>query len=316
MLNSELIKQKAKEFGADRCGIGAIAGFEGTNPQRDPKSILPNARCVIGFAFRVPRMLYQVMADRKQFFNYTQLGVKFIDEEISEIFLLRMAGIIENEGYDACVQRNISNLRIQGDHTTNPEVIDTYELALAEAVAPGKPVPDVILDFNQAAKICGLGAVGQSGHLLVPGLGPYVRTVFLVTDAPLECDPPFEGTLCDGCGLCAAACPGHAINENGTDSWQCAVYYRGAHRSNPFMTGDFLKDHPERNAILSGKKRFDAAEARKLYPKLDFLPSRATGYAPCLCGKACDYACWQHLSELYGWNGKKEGYGQNEGNEK
>ncbi|MDO4573721.1 MAG: hypothetical protein Q4D98_00745 [Planctomycetia bacterium] len=304
MLTSEQIKQKAREFGADRCGIGAISGFEGTDLQRDPKSILPNAKCVIGFAFRVPRRLYQVMADKTQFFNYTQLGVKFLDEEFSEIFLLKMAGIVENEGYDACVQRNVCNLRIQGDKTTNPEVVDTYELALAEAVTPGRAVPDVILDFNQAARVCGLGAAGRSGHLLVPGLGPYVRTVFLVTDAPLECDPPFEGTLCDDCGLCQAACPGHAISEGGLDTWQCAVYYRGAHRSNPFQGDDFLKDHPERNAIRNGDKRFNAEDARRLYPELDFLPSRATGYVACLCGKACDYACWRHLSERYGWNGR------------
>jgi len=301
MICAQYIKQKAKEFGAELVGIGDIKYFEGTNPQRDPKSILPAARCVIGFAFRVPRMLYQVMADGVQWFNYTQLGVKFLDEEFSEIFLLKMAGIIENEGYDACVQRNICNLRVKGDKTTNPEVIDTYELALAEPVAPGKVVPDVIMDFNQAARICGLGRAGRSGHLIVPGMGPFVRTVYLVTDAPLECDAPFDAPLCDDCGLCETACPGHAVSENGTDSWQCAVYYRGAHRSNPFMTEDFLVGDPEREAILNGEKRFDAESARALYPKLDFLPSRATGYAPCLCGKACDFVCWKHLSEKFGW---------------
>lgn len=297
MLTAEFVKRKALEFGADAVGIGDVKRFGGTNPQRDPRSILPNATCVIGFAFRVPRMLYQVMADGVQFFNYTQLGVKFIDEELSEIFLLKMAGFIENEGYDACVQRNISNLRIKGDKTTNPEVLGTYELALAEPVAPGKVVPDVIMDFNQAAQICGLGKTGLSGRLLTPNFGPFVRTVFLVTDAPLECDLPFTEELCDGCGECVRACPGHAIDRNGLDTWQCAVYYRGAHRSNPFMKDDFLRDEPERDAILNGAKRFDAESARALYPKLDFLPGRATGYAPCLCGRACDFACWKHLQQ-------------------
>ena len=297
MLTAQIIKEKARELGADLVGIGDIAFFAGTEPQRDPKQILPHAECVIGFGFRVPRALYRVMRDKTQFFNYTQLGVKYIDEDFAEIFLLRMGSLIEDEGYDACLQRNVSNLRIKGDRTTNPELVDTYELVNAEPVAPGKPAPDVILDFNQAARICGLGSAGMSGHMIVPKLGPFVRFAFIVTDAPLECDKPFETNLCDNCGCCAGACPGHAVTSGGTDSWQCAVYYRGAHKSNPFMTDDFLKNDPDRDAVLNGEKRFTRETARALYPELDFLPSRPTGYAPCLCGKACDTACYNHLKE-------------------
>lgn len=297
MLTSEFVKQKARDFGASIVGIGDINLFAGTPLQRDPRQILPNAKCIIGCGFRVPRALYGVMESKRQFFNYTQLGVKFIDEDLSEIFLLKMASMIEDEGYDACVQRNVSNLRIKGDKSTNPEVEDTYELVYSEAVAPGKPAPDVIIDFNQAAAICGMGNVGDSGHLLVPGLGPFVRTVFIVTDAPLVCDKPCTDSICDHCGKCAAACPGNAIGTGGLDTWQCAVYYRGAHKSNPFMSGEALTGNPERQAIIDGEARFDSAKARALYPELDFLPSRVTGYAPCICGKACDTACYKHLKE-------------------
>ncbi|MDO5580477.1 MAG: hypothetical protein Q4G69_05045, partial [Planctomycetia bacterium] len=205
MINAQLIKEKASEFGADLVGIGDISHYEGTIPQRDPKLILPHAKCVITCLFRVPRAFYRAMNDQTQYYNYTHMGVKFIDEDLAEIFLLKMAGIIENEGYDACVQRNISNLRIQGDKTTNPEVKDTYELVHAEPIAPDKPVPDIILDFNQTARICGLGSAGMSNHLIVPKFGPYVRMVAIITDAPLECDNPFEGSLCDHCGKCAEA---------------------------------------------------------------------------------------------------------------
>lgn len=298
MLTAQLIKQKAKEYGADLVGIGDIAHYAGTIPQRDPKQILPAATCVIGFGFRVPRALYRTMENGTQFFNYTQLGVKLIDEEFSEVFLLKMGALIENEGYDACLQRNVSNLKIKGDHTTNPELIDTYELVHAEPVAPGKPAPDIIMDFAESARICGLGSVSCKGNVIVPKFGPFVRFVFIVTDAPLETDDPFEGNLCDKCGECAKACPGHAIGADGAlDTWQCAVYYRGAHRSNPFLTDEFLKDDPRREAILDGREHFTRESARALYPKLDFLPSHATGYAPCLCGRKCDTACYHHLKE-------------------
>lgn len=298
MLTSKIIKEKAKAFGADLCGIASIDRFDGVDPQRDPKSILPDATCVIGFGFRVPKGLYYCMEHKTQFNNYTSLGVKYIDEEFSEIFLLKMASLIENEGYDACVQRNVSNLKIQGDKSQNPELIDTYELKYASAVAPGKPVPDVIMDFSFAAQACGLGSVSCRGNVITKEYGPFVRFIFLVTDLPLDVDEPFTETLCDRCGACANACPGHAIDmSSGLDTWQCSVYYRGAHESNPFLTDETLKDEPQRDEILKGNVRFDAESARAIYPKLNFLPSRATGYAPCLCGKACDVACYQHLKE-------------------
>lgn len=296
-LTAQEIKQKARQFGAAAVGIGDVNLFAGCDPHRDPKQILPNAKCVIGCAFRIPRALYTAMARQEQYFNYTQIGVKFVDEDMSEIFLLKLGAIIEDAGYDACLQRNVSNLRIKGDKTTNPELVDTYELVHAEPVAPGKPEPDIIMDFNQAAQICGLGTVGRSGHLLAKGLGPFVRLVFIVTDAPLECDEPCTTSLCDDCGACMTACPGHAIAPEGTNTWQCAVTYRGGFRANPFLTDKTLADHPERDAILDGKKAFDSQSARAIYRQLDFLPSRPNGYAPCLCGRACDVACYKHLKE-------------------
>ena len=295
MINAEIIKRKALEYGAAAVGIGDIRLFEGVEKQRDPLEILPDAKCIIGFLFRVPRALYRVMNDHTQYMQYTQIGVKYIDEDLSEIFLLKMGALIENEGFDACLQRNVSNLRIQGDHTTNPELVDTYELANAEAVEPGKPVPDVIIDFNKAAQICGLGRAGDSGHLIAPKLGPFLRMAFIVTDAPLECDPPFGANLCDHCGECVKACPGKAITGNGVNTWQCAVYYRGAHKSNPFMNENFLAGDSERETIISGEKQFDRESAREIYKKIDFLPSRSTGYIPCICGRACDMACYRHL---------------------
>ena len=293
MLTSEQIKAKAKELGATICGIGKVYAEE--NPQRDPYMILPNAKCIIGFGFAVPKGIYKAMDQGNQFYTYTSLGVKYIDEEMAEIFLLKIGGMIENEGYDACLQKAIPNLRIKGDKTTNPEVVDTYELIHAEAVAPGKPAPDVIIDFGKAAKACGLGEMGMSGKIVNKKYGPFMRYCFIITDAPLECDEVVDENICDNCGACASACLGKAIDENGLNTWQCSVYYKGAHKSNPFMTEEFLKDHPEREAILNGEKRFDAESARAIYPHMNFLPNTQWGYSPCICGRKCDIACYKHL---------------------
>ena len=297
MLTAQMIKDRARELGAALCGIGSLALFEGCDPQRDPKMILPAAKCIIGFGFAVPRGLYEAMEHDRQYYTYTTLGVKYIDEQFAEIFLFKMGNMIEDEGYDACLQRTVPNLRAKGDKSTNPEVVDTFEL-ISDPVEAGKPAPDVLIDFGTAARACGLGEMGLNGKIIAKGHGPYMRWAFIITDMPLEVDPPLTEPLCDGCGACIAACPGKAISKEGLDTWQCAVYYKGAHRSNPFMTEDFLRDDPEREAILSGEKRFDAVSARALYPKMRFLPNTQSGYAPCLCGRRCDIACYHHLKEV------------------
>ncbi len=291
MLTTQRIKERAAQLGATICGVGRL--YDEPNPQRDPKMILPKAKCIIGFGFAVPRALYQAMTRGVQYYTYTTMGVKYFDEEMAEIFLLKMGGMIEDCGYDACLQKPIPNLRIQGDKTTNPEIRDTYEL-VADPVAEGKPAPDVIIDFGKAAKACGLGEMGMSGKIINKKYGPFMRYCFIITDAPLECDEPLTESVCDKCGACAAACPGKAIDENGVNTWQCSVYYKGAHKSNPYITDKFLKDNSEREEILNGEKRFDAESARKLYKELDFLPV-ADGYSPCLCGKKCDIACYEHI---------------------
>lgn len=292
MLTSEFIKNKAKELGASVCGIGKI--YKEEDPRRDPLMILPKAKCIIGFGFAVPKGIYKAMDTGAQQYTYTTLGVKYIDEEMAEIFLLKMGALIENEGYDACLQKAVPNLRVKGDKTTNPEVADTYEV-VSDPVEEGKPAPDVIIDFGKAAKVCGLGEMGMSGKIINKKYGPFMRYCFIITDAPLETDEELSEKVCDGCGECIKSCPGHAISSDGLDTWQCSVYYKGAHKSNPFMTDEFLKGNPDREKILNGEKRFDAESARKIYKEMNFLPNTQWGYSPCLCGKKCDIACYRHI---------------------
>ena len=73
-LTSERIKRRALELGAQVVGIGAL--YDAEDPQRDPRSILPWARSIIGFGFAVPRGLYRAMEHGNQYYTYTTLGVK------------------------------------------------------------------------------------------------------------------------------------------------------------------------------------------------------------------------------------------------
>jgi len=296
-MTAEFIKQKAKELGAAVCGIGNVELLRDEPMQRNPFAILPNAKCIIGFGIKIPKGLYTAMDSKAQYYNYTNLGVKYIDETFAEIFLLKMGAMIENEGYDACLQRSIPGFKIKGDKSTNPEVSRIFELEFASAVSPDKPVPDVIIDYNKAAVVCGLGSIGLHNKVIAPKYGTFMRYVFIITDMPLECDEPFSEELCDNCGQCIDSCPGGAVSTGGVDSWQCSVYYRGAHKSNPFMDDNFLAGNPEREAIINGTKRFDSESAKEIYGELKFLPNTHFGYVPCLCGKKCEISCYKHLKE-------------------
>ena len=262
MLTREMIEKEARALGAAEFGVGDLKLFDGEDPQRDPKLICPAAKSIIGFGIPVPKGLYRTMQEGRQFYGYTTLGVKAIDEEYFEIFLFKMASLIEDEGYDACLQRTTPNLRVKGDKRANPETIGVYELKYAERVEPGKPAPDIMIDFGKAARACGIGQEGRTGRVINAKYGPMMRYAFIITDAELETNPPWTRDLCAGCGACAEACD--CIDaEKGIDTWKCWERYNNAR----------------------GYK----------------LPRTQWGYQACLCGRKCDLACWERVKGLKGY---------------
>ncbi len=312
ILTGKLIKDKARELGVDLINIAGIERFEGLAVQKHPKTIFPEAKSVIALGVRVPRGLFRGIQEGTQYYQYTLLGVKALSEEMSEVVLMNLSHFIENYGYEASLYREASILRGKDDPGTNPEADKVTRLRHAKAVAEGKAVPEIMLDIKQIAAICGMGEIGLSGQLLTPEFGPFQRVVLIITDAKLQEDADYTGALCDQCGNCQEACPGHAItgervvdkingkvfSKNKLDEWQCAVYYRGAGaRNNPFMNETVLHGHPEREVILQGEKRFDRKEAEEVLSSLKLLPSTTYDYAACICGRACDIACYKHLEE-------------------
>ncbi len=55
MLTSADVKRAATSMGADLVGISPMERFEGAPPQTDPRYIFPEAKALIGLAFRMPR---------------------------------------------------------------------------------------------------------------------------------------------------------------------------------------------------------------------------------------------------------------------
>ena len=70
----------------------------------------------------------------------------------------------------------------------------------------------------------GLGWIGRSGCLVVPGLGSYVLLCEIVSNLPLAADAPMD-SQCRGCDACVRACPTGAIVADGlVDARRCISY--------------------------------------------------------------------------------------------
>jgi hypothetical protein len=55
MLNSAKIKEIGLAYGADVVGIASMDRFEGAPPQMDPRKLMPQAKSMIVFGYRIFR---------------------------------------------------------------------------------------------------------------------------------------------------------------------------------------------------------------------------------------------------------------------
>ena len=70
MLTSAMIKEAALAAGADLCGIGSMDRFCDPNmpEEMNPKYLFPEAKSVIGLAFRIPRGVQRGIEEGTQFY--------------------------------------------------------------------------------------------------------------------------------------------------------------------------------------------------------------------------------------------------------
>ena len=288
MINSKEIKKFALSAGADIVGIGSMESFEGTVPEKDPRYIAPKAKSIIGLGFRVLRGSLRGIEEGTHFYQFPEIGIVHIDEVHAPEVLRKIACFLEDRGFEGVIQRTVPDRKRGNDPGNNPEHLPVFKIAHTEPVMPGKPAPDIYMDFNQAAEICGMGEIGKGGFFLTPHFGPLQRFAFVMTDAEIEQDESFAGAICDKCGKCIKACPLNAISTRGLDEWQCTAGRMGADiKTNPFLHAEEVMDMPE---------RFDEKSVNKFMPVWDeAYPKVRFNYNPSLCGIACQRACLAHL---------------------
>lgn len=283
----EKIIETAKANGADIVGFASADRFD---KEDAIFKIMPETKTVIGLAFRVLRGIYRGIEEGSTYYQYTTMAVENMEETIMPMAQLKVAMMMEGEGYIALPQRRHQQIMAETDGM-NPEV--AYD-----AIYRGRTA-EVQMDFLDAAVKCGLGEKGLYQTLLTDEFGPMVRYCFILTDAELAPSEIVTPHLCDGCRECVKGCPGKAIGQDGAvDSWQCAVYYNGANGTkNPFMPPEAFEGLDNRLEIIAGEAQVTPETAKKILDKIYFYPPAQHAYQCSICGRACDMACYVHLEE-------------------
>ena len=310
------VKHVAQTAGADLVGIGSLARYAGAPLQYDARQIFPEARAIIGFAFRIPRGYLRGNEEGTLFYQYPAMGYANINEVTAPTVIREVACFLEDHGYEGVPIRNFGGTGPLSDFDGAPAGDTQFgrSVPYTRPVRPGLPAPDVYVHFRIAAFICGLGEIGFSNLFLTPQFGPRQRFAFLLTEAPLEPDPIYAGPpLCDRCLRCVAECPGalsaqettcvtvagHALEMAKLDPWYCAfAYASGLSEMNPFLPPDAFKDIPDGEKIRRGEKRPTREETMKIWGILGRYFPKPNGYNPAMCaGRGCIRACMVHLEE-------------------
>jgi len=335
MLTSKILKKAAMEAGADMCGIGDMARFEGAPPEMDPRKIFPEATRVIGFVFRIPRGVQRGIEEGTQFYQYPSMAYGGINEIHAPAVLYKVGKLIEDNGYEAAVYRNtgargcVSDMDGSFRKTLSPEEqIEVSERARTSTAhhrtvmdtrpaRPGQVPPDLQFHFRLAAVACGLGEIGWSKMFLTPKFGPLQRLAFIFTDAPLDVDPMYDGPrICRRCMACVRECPGHCLSSTESikvdiggklcewgrlDEWKCYAYYtHGGRYFNPFVPKEVWDENKNGELdLFEHGKAASEGEILKVYTALaKYFPSWV-GYNMAKCG-GCIRACVSMLEKKGG----------------
>jgi len=188
------VRKMAIKFGADLFGVAPVSRFDGIPAGGHPCSINPDAKCVIVLGFMITRGALRGVEEN------TAWHTMGAGDPVQPLILVKttydLTRWLEDIGAESTpLYKHPLELRNQG-----------------VPVSKDKPAPDVLLNFDYAAMVAGLGQVGEGKLFLTPEFGPRQVFSIIITDAEIQPSEIVWHDLCKNCTACVDACPSHALS--------------------------------------------------------------------------------------------------------
>ena len=194
-MDAKSVKEAARRFGADLVGITSIGKFDGVAPQNDPRNIFRQGKSMIVIGRKIPRgALRGVESQSVSNGVFDDFGLYMLEDQFLSKTTYDLVIWMESAGFEAVPMFAY-------------DAAAAAKYPLGSSVAPGKPAPNVYVDWKHAAHLCGLGEVGKNGLFITPQFGTLQRFAMLITDAELESDEVITRNVCDNCDACQKSCP-------------------------------------------------------------------------------------------------------------
>jgi epoxyqueuosine reductase QueG len=185
----------ARNARMDLVGFAPVDRFAHAPRMVRPEAHLPSARTVVSMAIRYPNAMFE-HAGRGPADNMFSMEVyqNHVIGQALYIAAQAVTRLLEDHGHDAIPMCVSGRWR----------------------VCPYKDIEnDWMADFSNrhAAVAAGLGEFGLHSLCITPQYGMRQRFVSVITSAPLEPTPMYQGpALCDRCMQCVRQCPVTAVN--------------------------------------------------------------------------------------------------------
>ena len=229
------IKRRAKELGADLCGIASAATLNAFPPDprwpQTPERISPYCKSVIVIVQRIPVGAFRCKSD---------IPVQYLDMLVlrrMDRVGLRLAQELERCGHPS------------------------FTLAAQETVWNLKRASYARLSTRHLGVEAGLGTLGLEVNLLTPEFGPRLYLTGILTELELEPDERTQEQVCIGesCSRCLHSCPPDAVRQWGLDKVGCATEAQefGYAQITKFFDRYFdLKNSEERKKAIGSRDLF------------------------------------------------------------
>lgn len=178
---TEEAKRFAKSRGADLVGMHPSRNLQKRPKDHKPQECLPSARAIVSIALRLNYAPVENLPKSRR--GYT-LNYHIVNRRLGDI-AYEISRFLEDHNYE-----------------TIPFVVGSDQKTLFGDIS-----------HKHVAYTAGLGQFGLNNLLLTPKYGPRVRFASVLTNAPLNPDSLFEGSLCDERGECVKICPCGALEE-------------------------------------------------------------------------------------------------------